>query len=188
MTAEQDRWNEEAVTVLLRDVIGEDVTRDGLTDTPRRVVKAYRELTEGYHADVAAILSTTFDVPYDELVVVRRVPFVSLCEHHMLPFSGHATIGYVPSDRVVGLSKLPRLLHAFARRLQVQERLTQQIAEAMVEHLQPKAVGVIIDAHHLCMSMRGVRSAGTMTTSSLHGLLRDEHDLRAEFMALHSTP
>jgi GTP cyclohydrolase I len=174
---------EAAVRTLLR-WIGEDPTRDGLIKTPHRVAKAWIEMTQGYDADIAAILSTSFDVPYDEMVVLRDVPFASVCEHHMLPFTGHVTIGYVPTSRVVGLSKLARLVDAFAQRLQVQERLTNQLTEAMQEHLAPLGCGAVVRGNHSCMCNRGIKKAGTMVTSSLVGVMRTDPVVRAEFLAL----
>lgn len=173
----------EAVVALL-GLVGEDPTRDGLVETPRRVVKSLREMTRGYTVDIAALLAVTFDEPHDELVLVRKVPFHSLCEHHMLPFTGHATVGYIPRNGIVGLSKLARLVDAYARRLQVQERLTTQIADALTEHLNPLAVGVIVEAEHHCMAMRGIERRAPMVTSCLRGLLRERPDLRQEFLAL----
>jgi GTP cyclohydrolase IA len=175
----------ENVTRIL-EYIGEDPTRDGLIDTPRRVLKALTELTGGYRLNVADILSTTFDVACDEMIVVRKVPFSSLCEHHVLPFHGTATVAYIPGPggRVVGLSKLARLVDCYARRLQVQERMTTQIADAIEEHLQPLGVGVVITASHTCMSMRGIAKPGEMVTSKLIGALKDKPEARAEFMGL----
>lgn len=175
---------EDAVRRLLEHV-GEDPNRDGLVDTPRRVVKAWKEMTGGYSIDPGALLSTTFDVHYDEMVVVRRVPFVSLCEHHVLPFTGHATVAYIPG-KVVGLSKLARLVDAYARRLQVQERLTNQIADAIEAHLDPRGAGVIVTAQHACMSARGIQKAADMVTSSMRGAMHDEPAARHELLALHS--
>lgn len=169
--------------------IGEDPTRDGLRDTPARVTKAWRELTSGYSMDPAQILSTTFAVDFDEMVVVRRIPFASLCEHHILPFTGHATVAYIPDPeggRVVGLSKLARLVDCFARRLQVQERMTGQIAQAIEENLRPIGVGVVITASHTCMSIRGIERAGEMVTSSMLGGIREDPAARSELLALHS--
>jgi GTP cyclohydrolase I len=144
-----------------------------------------KEMTAGYAVDVAALLAVTFDVSnYDELVVVRNVPFNSLCEHHMLPFSGTATVGYLPKDRVVGLSKLARLVDAYAKRLQVQERMTQQIADAMLAYIQPQGCGVVVRGQHSCMSCRGIEKQGEMVTSALHGELRTESMLSHEFLAL----
>lgn len=164
--------------------LGEDPDRDGLVDTPARVVRALRELTMGSYEDPADILSTTFAVDCDELVVVRDIPFASLCEHHLLPFTGTATVGYLPGERVVGLSKIARLVACFARRLQVQERMTVEIAEAMLTNLNPRGVGVVVEARHSCMSVRGVRSSGSMVTSSLLGRLRTNPSARAEFLNL----
>lgn len=176
----------DAVTRLL-EFIGEDPTRDGLIETPRRVVRSLTELTAGYRSDPATILDCTFDVAYDEMVVVRDVPFVSLCEHHLLPFTGTATLGYIPTSRVVGLSKLARLVDCYAQRLQVQERLTRQIAEAIDTNLEPAGVGVVVRAEHSCMSARGVRKAAPMITSTMLGALRDKPPARAEFLALART-
>lgn len=163
-------------------LIGEDPDREGLVDTPSRVVRAWLELTAGYEQDPAAILATTFAERADEMVLVRDVPFASVCEHHMLPFHGTVTVGYLPRDRVVGLSKIPRLIECYARRLQVQERMTTQIADAMMEHLSPLGVGVLVTGYHSCMAMRGVQKHGEMVTSSLLGKFRDE--ARAEFLSL----
>lgn len=172
-----------SVVVLLR-YLGEHPGRDGLKDTPRRVVKALTEMTLGYDDEPKQILQTTFDVPYDEMVLLKDIDFVSLCEHHLLPFRGVAHVGYVPGERVVGLSKMARLVQCYARRLQVQERLTDQIAQAMMKHLDPKGVGVVIEAHHHCMSCRGVKqSSASMITSSMQGVMR-EPSPRSEFMAL----
>jgi len=165
--------------------VGEDVEREGLLDTPKRVAKAYREMTEGYRADIATILGTTFDVGnVDEMVVVRNLEFVSLCEHHLLPFTGTASVAYIPKDRVVGLSKIGRLLDAYSRRLQVQERLTTQITSALDEYLNTQGSACVITAHHSCMGCRGVRKpTAEMVTSSLTGAFRD-HEVRAEFLDL----
>lgn len=164
------------------EFIGENPLRDGLVDTPRRVVRSLTEMTSGYHEKPAEILSKVFDVPYDEMVVLRGIEFWSLCEHHLMPFNGRAHIGYLPKGKVIGISKLARLVHCFARRLQVQERLTQQIAHTINEHLQPQGVGVVLEATHLCMAMRGVRSPAEMITSCLLGNIRDM--ARGEFLGL----
>jgi len=165
--------------------IGDDPTRDGLLDTPMRVVRALVEMTSGYATDPIAVLGTTFDVAnYDELVVVRAIPFSSLCEHHMLPFVGHATIGYLPDRRVVGLSKLARLVLALARRLQIQERLTAEIADSVMTGLRPLGVGVLVEADHSCMAMRGVERRASAITSAVRGALATDRSVRAEFMAL----
>ena len=177
---------EGAVRILLGRVVWEDPEREGLLDTPRRVINALQEMTSGYGQDPQEVLGTTFEKDgYDEMVVLRGIDFVSLCEHHMLPFTGTAAVGYVPGDRVVGLSKLARLVDCFARRLQIQERMTKQIADAVMEVLQPKGVGVVVAAHHSCMGCRGVRKAGAdMVTSSLAGVMRKDAAARAEFLGL----
>jgi GTP cyclohydrolase I len=170
-----------AVRTLL-SYIGEDPDREGLKETPRRVVKAWDELTQGYGQDPATILATDFDgAGYDEMVVCRNVEFVSVCEHHLLPFLGVAHVAYVPRTRVVGLSKMGRLVDCFARRLQIQEKMTQEIAEAMRLHLNPRGVGVTIIAKHLCMACRGVRKQQSeMVTSCLLGVFKAPA-VRAEF-------
>jgi GTP cyclohydrolase I len=174
---------EEAVTALLR-FIGEDPERDGLRDTPARVVKAWREMTAGYGEDPGEILSRTFAETSDEMVILRGISFYSTCEHHLLPFYGEAVVGYLPG-KVVGISKLARLVECFAKRLQVQERMTRQIAEAVEKHLEARGVGVVLRAHHLCMGCRGVRQEETeMVTSSMLGTLRTDAASRAEFLRL----
>ena len=174
---------EEAVATLLR-FIGEEPERDGLRDTPARVVKAWREMTAGYAEDPAEILARTFDESSDELVILRGISFYSTCEHHLLPFYGQAVVGYLPG-KVVGISKLARLVECFAKRLQVQERMTRQIAEAVETHLEARGVGVVLRAHHLCMGCRGVRQEETeMVTSSMLGTLRTDATSRAEFLKL----
>jgi GTP cyclohydrolase I len=172
---------EQAVASLLI-ALGKDPAGDHLTDTPRRVARSYAELLTPPEFDF-----TTFpnDEGYDELVLARSIPVNSLCEHHLLPFHGVAHVGYLPGDRILGLSKLARVVEFFARDLQVQERLTKQIADWLQERLAPKGVGVVIEAEHLCMSLRGVRATGSDTvTSALHGLLRDSPVSRQEFFAL----
>lgn len=165
--------------------IGEDPHRDGLKDTPERAAKAMLEMTCGYADDPSKILSKVFEESCDEMVVIADIPFFSLCEHHLLPFVGAATIAYIPANgRIVGLSKIPRLLHCFAKRLQVQERLTQQVTDSIMKHLKAAGAGCIITAHHLCMSMRGSKCRGTMTTSSLQGVFRTDASARAEFLRL----
>lgn len=166
--------------------IGEDPQREGLLETPKRVVKAWDEMTVGYGQDPALILAKDFDGNgYDEMVLVPNVEFFSTCEHHMLPFFGVAHVGYVPRKRVVGLSKLARLVDCFARRLQIQEQLTSQIADAIQEHLDPLGVGVVIQAKHLCMCARGVgKQQSSMVTSQMRGVLMKKPAARAEFMSL----
>jgi GTP cyclohydrolase IA len=165
--------------------LGEDPTRDGLRDTPKRVVKAYKEMTRGYQQDPKEILSRCFDIDTDELVILKNIEFSSLCEHHLLPFVGTATVGYIPAGKVVGISKLARLVDCFANRLQVQERLTRQIAAALIEVLQPAGVAVLVDAHHQCMGCRGVkRPRASMITSCMLGRFREDPKARAEFLSL----
>jgi GTP cyclohydrolase I len=175
----------EGVHALLAE-IGEDPTREGLAGTPERVRRMYDELTAGYHVDPDALLNgACFNVDYDEMVVVRDIEFFSLCEHHLLPFIGHAHVGYLPRGRVVGLSKIPRIVDMFAKRLQVQERLTVQVAEFLMEKLEPKGVACVVEATHLCTMMRGVKKQeATMVTSSMTGTFRRDARTRAEFMGL----
>ncbi len=165
--------------------IGEDPDRQGLLGTPERVHRMYSELTAGYHVDPERLVNgAIFDVDYSEMVVVKDIPFYSLCEHHLLPFFGTASVAYIPRGRVIGLSKIPRIVEMYSRRLQVQERLTQQIAEFLQTRLAPQGVGVVMEATHLCASMRGVRKPGTvMTTSAVLGLFRSRDKTRAEFFA-----
>jgi len=179
----------EAVGTLLR-FIGEDPSREGLRETPRRVVDALLEMTSGVESDPEKVLATVFEEESDEIITVTGISFASLCEHHLLPFTGVAHIGYLPGNgRIVGLSKLPRLVHCFARRLQVQERMTRQIAEAIQRVLAPAGVGVVVTAQHQCMSCRGVRdSSALMTTSALLGSFRTDSSQRAEFLRLCPAP
>ena len=176
---------EEAVRTLLAE-IGEDPAREGLARTPERVRRMYDELTAGYHVDPDALINgACFSVDYDEMVVVRDVEFFSLCEHHLLPFIGKAHVGYLPKGRVIGLSKIPRIVDMFAQRLQVQERLTVQVADFLMEHLEPKGVACVVEATHLCTMMRGVKKQeATMVTSSMTGTFRRDARTRAEFMGL----
>ena len=180
---------ESAVRTLL-DEIGEDPARDGLLGTPERVRRLYAELTSGYATDPEALLNgASFEVDYDEMVVVRDIEFYSLCEHHLLPFYGIAHVGYLPRGRVVGLSKIPRIVDMYARRLQVQERMTQQIADVLMEKLEPKGVGCVVEAAHLCTMMRGVQKPGTrMLTSAMLGRFRRDAKTRSEFLALIGKP
>jgi len=175
----------DAVHALLEE-IGEDPSREGLAGTPERVRRMYHELTAGYHVDPDALLNgACFNVDYDEMVVVRDIEFFSLCEHHLLPFLGHAHVGYLPRGRVVGLSKIPRIVDMFAKRLQIQERLTVQVAEFLMERLEPKGVACVVEATHLCTMMRGVKKQeATMVTSSMTGTFRRDARTRAEFMGL----
>jgi len=164
--------------------LGDDVSREGIADTPKRVVKAWREMTEGYEQKPSEILGTTFEGEgYQDLVIVRGIQFTSLCEHHLLPFIGTAAVAYLPRGRVVGLSKIPRLVQSYARRLQLQEAMTHEIALAMQEHLDPVGVGVHIEAQHQCMACRGVRQAGAdMVTTTVLGAMRDNSSLKDEFI------
>jgi GTP cyclohydrolase I len=166
--------------------IGEDPDREGLLKTPERVEKAFRFLTKGYQEDVRALLnSALFSVCYDEMVLVKDIELFSMCEHHLLPFFGKAHVAYIPKNKVVGLSKIPRLVDAFARRLQIQERLTVQIATAIQDAIHPNGVGVVIEAQHLCMIMRGVEKQNSVAvTSCMLGAFRDQHQTREEFLAL----
>jgi GTP cyclohydrolase I len=173
----------------IREVVralGEDLQRDGLANTPERVEKALRYLTSGYSVDVTQIVNgALFDVDYDEMVIVRDIEFFSMCEHHMLPFFGKMHVAYLPDKKVIGLSKIPRIVDVFARRLQIQERLTQQIAETIRELIAPKGVAVICEARHFCMMMRGVEKqhSGAITSSML-GAFRDNQETRNELLSL----
>jgi GTP cyclohydrolase I len=173
-----------AVDSILRN-IGEDPEREGLLKTPNRVARMFDELTAGYHIDpVALINGAIFSVDYDEMVVVKDIDFHSLCEHHMLPFYGRAHVAYIPDGKVVGLSKIPRIVEMFARRLQIQEQMTSQIANFIQETLEPSGVAVVVEGAHMCAMMRGVKKANTkMTTSKMLGAFREDDKLRAEFMA-----
>ena len=181
-----DHPRAEAAVRELLIAVGEDPDRDGLRETPARVARTFEELLVGLHQDPSDVLTRTFDVGHDELVLVKDIELWSLCEHHLVPFTGVAHVGYIPQEggRVTGLSKLARLVDVFARRPQVQERLTTQIADALIETLDPRGVIVVIEAEHLCMTMRGVRKAGSKTiTSAVRGQLRDPAT-RAEAMGL----
>lgn len=173
------------VREIIKD-LGEDPSREGLIKTPLRVEKALRELTAGYAVDIDALINEAlFDVQYSEMVIVKDISFYSLCEHHLLPFFGEATVAYIPEKRVVGLSKIPKIVGVFSRRLQVQERMTQQIAETLEEKLKPKGVGVIIRARHMCMEMRGAQSAHSPSlTSAMLGIFREDARTRDEFLTL----
>jgi GTP cyclohydrolase I len=177
---------EKAVREIL-EAVGEDPDRDGLARTPQRVAEMYAEILGGLHEDPDGVLEVTFEAGHDEMVMVRDIPLFSLCEHHVIPFVGKAHVAYIPNDdgRITGLSKLARLVDIYARRLQVQENLTTQIADTIERVLQPRGVLVVIEAEHLCMSMRGVRKPGTTTiTSAVHGLFRTDPATRAEAMQL----
>src|SRR5690349_2241452 len=175
----------EAAVLEILTVIGEDPTREGLVSTPDRVHRMYFELTAGYHVDPERLINKAiFDVDYSEMVVVKDIPFYSLCEHHLLPFFGSAHVAYVPEGRVIGLSKIPRIVEMYARRLQVQARTTQQIADFLMDPLKPDGVGVVLEAPHPCPAMRGVREPGTvMQTAAVLGLFRRNDKTRAEFFS-----
>ena len=177
---------EAAVRTLIRWA-GDDPNREGVLETPARVARSYRELFAGYDTDPREYLERTFEEVggYDELVVLKDIRFVSFCEHHMLPVVGRAHVGYLPTDRVVGISKLARVVHGFARRLQIQEKMTSEIARAIQEVLRPQGVGVVVEAEHSCMTLRGVNTAGSsLTTSHLSGVIRDDARTREEFLRL----
>ena len=177
---------EAAVRTLIRWA-GDDPDREGVLDTPARVARSYRELFAGYETDPREYLERTFEEVggYDELVVLKDIRFVSFCEHHMLPVVGRAHVGYLPTNRVVGISKLARVVHGFARRLQIQEKMTSEIAIAIQEVLRPQGVGVVVEAEHSCMTLRGVNTAGSsLTTSHLSGVIRDDARTREEFLRL----
>lgn len=174
---------------ILRELLshlGENSAREGLQDTPRRAAKAFRYLTGGYQMRVEDVLNgALYSVTYDEMVIVKDIEMFSLCEHHLLPFFGKCHVAYVPDKKVVGLSKIPRLVDMFARRLQIQERLTQQIAETLQERIGPQGVGVVVEARHLCMMMRGVEKQHSQTvTSAMLGVFRDQQQTREEFLSL----
>jgi GTP cyclohydrolase I len=175
---------EDCIQHLLRS-IGENPDREGLADTPRRIAAMYEELFEGLGQDPVEALSVGFEESHDEMVILRDIPFYSMCEHHFLPFHGKAAVGYLPDGRIVGLSKIARALEIFARRPQVQERLTTQLAECVGDVLQARGVGVVIEAEHTCMTARGIKKPGSvMVTSVMRGLFRDDVNTRQEFLGL----
>ncbi len=174
-----------AATTEILTAVGEDPTREGLLNTPKRVAKMYDELLSGYRTDPAKLINNAiFDVDYDDMVIVRDIEFSSLCEHHMLPFLGHAHVAYIPRGKVIGLSKIPRIVDMFSRRLQVQERMTRQIANFINEVLDPRGVAVVVEGQHMCSMMRGVHKGdASMTTSAMLGAFRDNQVVRSEFMS-----
>jgi GTP cyclohydrolase I len=183
----QAKARQSGVEMATREIlqhIGEDPHREGLLRTPERVARMYDELTAGYHTDpIKLINDALFDVDYDEMVIVKDIDFSSLCEHHLLPFLGRAHVAYIPDGKVVGLSKIPRIVDMFGRRLQVQERMTRQIADFIQEVLHPKGVAVVVEAAHMCSMMRGVKKPNaSMTTSAMLGSFREDPKTRAEFM------
>lgn len=178
-------FNTEEIIGYLLHTLGEDTTRQGLIRTPERVARMYKELTAGYHIDPKELINgALFDVDYSEMVVVRDIEFFSLCEHHLLPFYGQAQVAYLPRDKVIGLSKIPRIVEMFARRLQVQERMTRQVASLVDEILHPTGVAVVIEGRHMCTMMRGVKKANaSMITSTFLGRFQSDAQARAEFMS-----
>ena len=180
---------EQAITKVL-ELLGEDPEREGLLKTPSRVAKALQFLTEGYHQDPKEILNQAlFTSSNDEMVLVRDIEFYSMCEHHMLPIIGRAHVAYIPDGKVVGLSKIPRIVNVYARRLQIQEQMTEQIADAILETIKPKGVAVVVHARHMCMEMRGVQKINSTTVSSaLRGLFKSDERTRNEFYNLINTP
>jgi GTP cyclohydrolase I len=182
---EIDKPRIEAAVREILSAIGENPDREGLQETPRRIADAYEELFSGLRTDPREHLRRTFDEGHREMVVLRSIPFASLCEHHLLPFTGVAHIGYIPRGRIVGVSKLARLVEGYARRPQVQERLTSEIADAIMEELQPDGCGVVIEATHTCMTIRGIEKPGSvMVTSAMRGGFRTRPETRAEFVAI----
>ena len=184
----QEKINKQDIKAAIEKIllaIGENVDRDGLIDTPKRISEMYAEIFEGLNIDPASYLNVDFEVAHDEMVILRDIPFYSMCEHHFLPFHGEAHVGYIPDGRVVGISKLARVVEGFARRPQLQERLTSQVAETIMNSVQPDGVAVVIEAEHLCMTMRGVRKPGSrMVTSAMRGQFKKSDVTRSEFLAL----
>ena len=179
-----DQALQEAIRTMIR-AVGEDPDREGLRETPRRIAQMYAELFEGLHMDPVEVLSVGFEEGHDEMVILKDIPFYSMCEHHFLPFHGEAHVGYMPNGRIVGLSKIARAVDIFARRPQIQERLTTQIAECIEDVLGANGVGVVIEAEHLCMTARGVRKPGSrMVTSAMRGSFRSNAKTREEFLQL----
>jgi GTP cyclohydrolase IA len=180
-----DQASIQAAVRQILTAVGEDPEREGLLNTPKRVAGAYTELLSGYRTDPAELVNNAiFDVEYDDMVIVRDIEYFSLCEHHMLPFMGHAHVAYIPGKKVIGLSKIPRIVDMFSRRLQVQERLTRQIADFVRDVLEPRGVAVVMDGMHMCSMMRGVHKCHSgMTTSAMLGIFREDRGVRSEFMA-----
>lgn len=176
---------EKSIKTLLEE-LGEDVNREGLLKTPHRVAKAYEFLTQGYRKKIEDVLNgAIFNEKYDEMVIVKDIDFYSMCEHHLLPFFGKVHIAYIPDGKIVGLSKLPRVVDVFSRRLQVQERMTQEIADVLDQYLSPRGVAVVIEAYHMCMMMRGVQKQNSITTTSaMHGVFSEDTRTRSEFLNL----
>lgn len=192
MTAQPDNNRDDLAALVKQQLthLGEDPSREGLVRTPERVAKSFEFLTSGYRTDVQSLINgAIFEEDCSEMVLVRDIEIYSLCEHHMLPFFGRAHVAYIPDGRIIGLSKIPRIVDAFARRLQVQERLTQQVAEALNDALEPRGVAVVIEARHLCMMMRGVeKQNSSATTSAMLGIFREDPKTRTEFLELSRRP
>ncbi len=182
----KDHNNLKEITRSLLKEIGEDPNRDGLLKTPERVAKAWDFFSQGYHTDIQSIVNDAiFEEDCSEMVVVRDIEFFSMCEHHLIPFFGRCHVGYLPNKKIIGLSKIPRIVDAFAQRLQVQERLTGQVAETLMDILDPKGVGVVMEGRHLCMQMRGVEKQNSFaTTSAMLGQFRDSAETRSEFLSI----
>ncbi|KAF0139222.1 MAG: GTP cyclohydrolase I [Stygiobacter sp.] len=176
---------EDSVKTILSEV-GEDVSREGLVKTPSRVAKSFEFLTDGYRKNIDEILNDAiFDEKYDEMVIVKDIDFYSMCEHHLLPFYGKIHIAYIPNGKIVGLSKIPRIVEMYARRLQVQERMTQEVADTLEKYLQPRGVAIVAEGYHMCMMMRGVEKQNSITTTSaMHGIFKEDARTRAEFLNL----
>ena len=176
---------EKNVKEILKE-IGEDVNREGLKKTPHRVAKAYEFLTQGYNKKIKDVLNgAIFEEKYDEMVIVKDIDFYSICEHHLLPFFGKVHVAYIPNGKIVGLSKIPRIVDVFARRIQIQERMTQEIADTIQEYLNPRGVGVVVEGFHMCVAMRGVQKQNsTTTTSAMHGIFKSDPRTRSEFLTL----
>ncbi len=189
MNTKDSLLNQEKIQNLIKDLlieIGEDPSREGLIQTPRRVAEAYEFLCSGYEQNIEKVLNNAiFTEKYDEMVLVKNIDFYSMCEHHMLPFYGKVHVAYIPNGKIVGLSKIPRIVEVFARRLQVQERMTQQIADTIDKYLEPIGVGVVSEAYHMCMMMRGVeKQNSSATTSAMHGIFKEDEKTRNEFLSL----
>lgn len=181
--------NKEVVAKYFKDILlelGEDIERQGLKRTPQRAAKAYEFLTQGYNKKVKDVLNgAIFEEKYDEMVIVKDIDFYSMCEHHLLPFYGKVHIAYIPDGKILGLSKIPRLVDVFSQRLQVQERMTQEIADTLDEYLNPRGVAVVVEAYHMCMMMRGVQKQNSITTTSaMHGIFKEDARTRTEFLNL----
>jgi GTP cyclohydrolase I len=185
MSSEIDKIKIEKAVAMIIEAIGDDITREGLVDTPRRIAEMYEEIFGGVHDDPAKVLDVGFDEEHREMVILRDIPFYSMCEHHFMPFFGTVDIGYIPNGRVVGVSKLARVVEIIAKKPQLQERLTSEIAETIMNALKPEGVAVVVQAEHLCMTMRGIKKPGSnFVTSANRGIFRNKAATRAEFLSL----